>query len=232
MRLKQQFILYGLIGINVLIFLAQEMGLDWRNVGALWLPVSPFYHHWQWLSYAFLHEDLLHIGLNMYALGMFGAPLLRIWGAKRFLLLYLISALVAATLYCGWQMVSLMQVVPQLASSASVQQSVFALLSSPMLGASGAVFGLLAAFAIRLPHVQLGLMFLPVHLPACYFVGVIVAYEVFAQVSGYSLFGDNIAHMAHVGGAIAGAVFGWWFLRQERREMAMMLPENMPSCDQ
>lgn len=218
MTFKQSPVLFGLIGLNVAIFLMQTAGFDWRDIGALWLPESPFYHHWQWLTHQFLHKDLLHIVLNMYALGLFGAPLLRLWGSKRFLLLYLISGVAAAALYTAYQTYLLYQLNPYTTSPTEIAQ-IEQWLFSPMLGASGAVFGVLAAFAVRLPQIKLGLMLIPIQLPARWFVGIIVIYELFAQLSGISLFGNHIAHLAHVGGAIAGGLLGTWYVRQEPQQM-------------
>ncbi|XXQ69047.1 rhomboid family intramembrane serine protease [Neisseriaceae bacterium B1] len=219
MTFRQLPVLFVLIAVNVLVFLAQMAGWDWRSVGALFLPMSPFYRHWQWLTHLFLHDNLLHILFNMYALGLFGAPLVRVWGTWRFLVLYLVSGLVAAGLYVIWQMMLLLSLADSVQYSEAAAQAANALLFTPMLGASGAVFGVLAAFAWRLPHVKLGLMFIPIQLPARWFVGLIVGYELFAQLLGVSLFGDNIAHLAHVGGALAGFVLGVGFTWRERKMM-------------
>ena len=161
-----------LIALNVAIFLLQESGFDWRTEGALWQPENPNYHIWQWFTHMFLHESLMHLGFNMFALGSFMPPLLRVWTAKRVWALYF---------------------------------------------ASGAVFGVLAAFSAVYPKAPLSLMFIPVPVQARYLVGGMVLYEVFAQVSGVSLFGDNIAHMAHGGGALMGWAFAWQWQRQLQR---------------
>lgn len=86
-----------------------------------------------------------------------------------------------------------------------------------MLGASGGAFGILAAFAVLLPQARLGLFFLPFSFPARYFVIGIVVYELFAQFSGFSLFGPGIAHLAHVGGAAVGAALAWFWRRKPLR---------------
>ena len=85
-----------------------------------------------------------------------------------------------------------------------------------LLGASGAVFGVLAAFALCFPDAPLTVMFLPMRIKAKYLVPVAVGYELFAQFGGVSLFGDNIAHLAHVGGAVCGGLLAWYWL--SRRE--------------
>ena len=183
-----------LIALNVAIFLLQEAGFDWRLEGALWQPENPNYHIWQWFTHMFLHESLMHLGFNMFALGSFMPSLLRVWSAKRVWALYFASGLAGAAAY-----------LPFMGSNGS------------MLGASGAVFGVLAAFSAVYPKAPLSLMFIPVPVQARYLVGGMVLYEVFAQVSGVSLFGDNIAHMAHGGGALMGWAFAWQWQRQLQR---------------
>jgi len=183
-----------LIALNVAIFLLQEAGFDWRLEGALWQPENPNYHIWQWFTHMFLHESLMHLGFNMFALGSFMPSLLRVWSAKRVWALYFASGLAGAAAY-----------LPFMGSNGS------------MLGASGAVFGVLAAFSAVYPKAPLSLMFIPVPVQARYLVGGMVLYEVFAQVSGVSLFGDNIAHMAHGGGALMGWAFAWQWQRQMQR---------------
>ena len=137
---------------------------------------------------------LMHLGFNMFALGSFMPPLLRVWTAKRVWALYFASGLAGAAAY-----------LPFMGSDGS------------MLGASGAVFGVLAAFSAVYPKAPLSLMFIPVPMQARYLVGGMVLYEVFAQISGVSLFGDNIAHMAHGGGALMGWAFAWQWQRQLQR---------------
>lgn len=183
-----------LIALNAVIFILQEAGFDWREQGALWQLENPNYHIWQWLSHMFLHESLMHLGFNMFALGSFMPHLLRVWTAKRVWALYFASGLAGAAAY-----------LPFMASYGS------------MLGASGAVFGVLAAFSAVYPKAPLSLIFVPVPVQARYLVGGLVLYEMFAQISGVSLFGDNIAHMAHGGGALMGWAFAWHWQRQMQR---------------
>ncbi|ULJ68583.1 rhomboid family intramembrane serine protease [Wielerella bovis] len=177
-----------LIAINVLIFILQTAGWDYRIQGSLRQPETPMYHIYQWLTHMFLHDSVPHIMFNMWALGMFSVPLLHIWTERKFLLLYFVSGLIAAMVYLPFGSEQVM-----------------------LLGASGAVYGLLGAFAVCFPRVPLALLLIPISIPAKYFVAVIVVYEIFAQFSGISLFGTGIAHMAHVGGAVVGALFGLWW---------------------
>lgn len=195
-------LLTALIGCNIAIFLLQQNGYDLRPIAALWLPSTPLHHSWQWISHLFMHADLPHLVFNMYAIGMFAPPLIQIWGVKRFLLLYFAAGVVGSAAYCAW----MLAVLPP-------EQWPYV----SLLGASGAAFGVLAAFAVLLPRAPLALMFLPWSFPAKYFVSALVAYEIFAQLSGISLFGPNIAHLAHIGGALTGAALAAYWRKTFRQ---------------
>jgi len=120
-----------LILLNVSVYaLAVATGPDIVRVFGLWPPGSGgAFHVWQLVTYSFLHGSLLHLGLNMLAIWMFGAELERRWGDLRYLLTYLFSVVVAA--------------MTQIAVS-----GYFLHASGPVIGASGGVFGLLMAYAL------------------------------------------------------------------------------------
>lgn len=215
---RQAPVLFSLIGINVLIFLIQNLGYDMRQQGSLWLPGSPYYQHYQWISHLFLHSNLLHLLFNMYALGILGRPLNTLLGNLKFLLLYLLSGLFAAYFYLAEPINFIFLNRTVYISEEKAQWINQLLFHSAMLGATGAVCGIAAAFAVCLPQARLGIIFLPFSLPARHFVLLFTAYELFAQFSGFSIFGNNIAHLAHVGGVIAGtiiALFFQWHLRKK-----------------
>ena len=107
----------------------QSLGVDGIAAFALWPVDSGGFLPWQVLTYAFLHGSLTHLLFNMFGLYMFGGDIERVWGSKRFLNYYLICALSGA--------------VAQLTFSALTGAS------SPMVGASGSIFGLLIAFAVH-----------------------------------------------------------------------------------
>lgn len=86
---------------------------------------------------------------------------------------------------------------------------------SAAVGASGAIYGLLVAFAFMFPNAELMMMFIPVPVKAKYFVPVIVLLDLFSGVTGFSLFGGNIAHFAHVGGALIGFVMMWYWKKNQ-----------------
>lgn len=176
----------NLLIINVVLFIAKkalaskidlDMYLDLFPIGTTYF--KPF----QFITYMFMHADLGHIFLNMLALYMFGSILESIWGPKRFLNYYLLCGLGAAALQIGI--------------------SYFNNQSSVLLGASGAVFGLLVAFAMMFPNTYLNLYFF-IPIKAKYLV---IGYGLIELFSGFAnQAGDNVAHFAHLGGLIVGAI--------------------------
>jgi membrane associated rhomboid family serine protease len=84
-----------------------------------------------------------------------------------------------------------------------------------MVGASGAIYGLLVAFAFMFPNAELGLLFIPVPIKAKFFVPAIVLLDLFSGVTGYSIFGGGVAHFAHVGGAVFGFIMMWYWKKTQ-----------------
>jgi membrane associated rhomboid family serine protease len=192
---------------------------------------SLFFEPYQIVTHMFMHsqEDFFHLFFNMFALFMFGSHLERIWGGKRFFVFYIASGLGAVILYNSigvWQIMELKQQLigmgydmglvnvrllegePEkilvLDGTFSTLQSYATYNWSNMVGASGAIFGLLAGFAILFPNTELMLLFPPIPIKAKYLIG---AYMVFEIYSSFYRPGDGVAHLAHVGGAIVGAAF-------------------------
>lgn len=138
------------------------------------------YFIWQLVTYIFLHGDLFHIFFNLFSLWMFGGELENYWGSKKFLFYFL---------YCG--------------IGAGI---VTVLLSSnPVIGASGAIFGILLAFAWLFPNRPILLIFFPVPIPAKYMVILFGFIELYSSRGGT---GGGIAHITHLG----GLAFGFFYL--------------------
>ena len=170
-----------LIIINVLVFLAEAMlGASVTSSLALW-PLGPQFIPWQVLTYAFVHAGLPHLLFNMFGVYMFGSDLERVWGPRRYLSYYLTCALSAAT-----------------------AQLVVASLTGayyPTVGASGAVFGLLLAYAMVFPKRTIMPLFPPIPMRAPVFVAVYGVLELVLGVTGTQA---GIAHFAHLGGLAGG----------------------------
>ena len=174
----------GLILANVVVFLVQLLAWD-KMLGlfALWPLGSGLFHVWQLITYAFLHGNLPHIFLNMFALFMFGSGLESYWGARRFLIYYFVCVLAAAVT----------QLLVEGASSAA----------EPVLGASGGIFGVLLAFAWYFPRQRLIVLPIPIPVPAWLFVTIYALIELF---SGLTRTQQGVAHFAHLGGMAGGAL--------------------------
>ncbi|MBC7933829.1 MAG: rhomboid family intramembrane serine protease [Rhizobacter sp.] len=175
-------VVLNLIIINALVFMAQSFfdGPEEKitRLMALWPIASGNFEPYQIVSHMFTHGGIGHILFNMFALWSFGSMLERVWGPKKFLIFYLACGLAAG--------------VAQLFLS-----------DAPAVGASGAIMGLLAAFAYLFPNTQLIIFPFPVPVKAKWAVMVIAAIDLFGGV--YPT-GSNIAHFAHLGGLVMGLI--------------------------
>ncbi|ULQ55351.1 rhomboid family intramembrane serine protease [Flavihumibacter rivuli] len=170
---------------NIVVFIAQflfeKQGLPLELWFALWPVQSGNFKVWQLVTHMFMHGGIFHIFFNMFALYMFGAMLEQLWGSKRFFNFYMICGIVAG--------------LAQLFIDPDFDLAV---------GASGAIMGLLAAFAYLFPNTPLYIMFIPVPVKAKYAIPGLMALDLFGGISRTP--GDNIAHWAHLGGAAAGFI--------------------------
>jgi membrane associated rhomboid family serine protease len=151
--------------------------------GALWPWQMPEFHVYQLITYMFLHEGLAHVGLNMLVLWMFGVEVENIWGAKKFLIFYTLCGLGAAVLH--------LVASPLLGGGLH-----------PLVGASGAIFGVMVAYGLMYPDRLIYIYFL-IPLRAKYLIPILLAIELYMGIQG----GDNIGHLAHLGGAIVGMIY-------------------------
>jgi membrane associated rhomboid family serine protease len=181
----------ALILMNVGVFLLQQVaGNALLSLFALWPLGDPLFRPWQLLTYAFLHGAWWHIFFNMFALYMFGGALEQYWGGRRLVLFYLVCVLSAA----------LTQLVVQRISG----------VGEPVIGASGGVFGILLAFAWYFPRARVG-VYLIIPMPAWLFVTLYGLAELFYGVTGTQ---QGVAHFAHLGGMLGGALsILYWRLR-------------------
>jgi rhomboid family protein len=174
----------ALIIANVVAFLLEFVAFDpIIELFALWPVGSPLFQPWQVVSYAFLHESLPHIFFNMFGVFMFGRPLEVFWGPRRFVFYYFACILTAA----GTELL--------------VQNATQG--GAPVLGASGGVFGLLLGFAWYFPREQFMLLIPPVPLPAWLLATIYGGIELFLGVTGKQ---PGVAHFAHLGGMLGGAL--------------------------
>ena len=186
----------NLIIINVLVYMATALlpvGNEIIRFCALWFGASPFgeFHSYQFVTYMFLHASVEHIFFNMFALWMFGRTLEYELGSKRFLIYYMVCGVGAALI--------------QLATAYLTGE-----MPIQLVGASGAVMGLLLAFGVMHPNAVIMLLIPPVPMKAKWFV---VIYGVIELFLGWTGFGGNVAHFAHVGGMLWGLLLLQWWKR-------------------
>lgn len=212
----------NLLIINIIFYVATHfVAPELREVLAGYYPAAPQFQPWQIVTHMFMHAGLGHIFFNMFALFMFGSQLERVWGPKRFLNYYLICGLGAFALhelfvgYGYFQMYgtwwpNVADIYPGLQYSEGMRavQRMFV----PVVGASGAVFGLLLGFGMLFPNTRLQLLFPPVPIKARYFVMGYGAIELLMALDNNP--GDNVAHFAHLGGML----FGYFLLKKWQRD--------------
>lgn len=190
-------IVLNLIIINVLFFFAQLLlGGNSGFIGELLnnlalFPIdSGIFQPYQLISYMFLHAGFSHLLLNMFGLWMFGSLMENLWGPKRFLIFYVVCGLAAgiAQLLLG---------------------------NGPAVGASGAIMGLLVAYGYTFPNTQLFVFPIPFPIKAKWAVIGILALDIFGGLSNSPE--DNIAHFAHLGGAIIGFIIVLYWNKTNRQ---------------
>jgi len=229
-----------LIIINVIFFAARQI----PDIGdtvyvnmALFYPENPFFRIWQLISHMFMHGSFMHILFNMYALWAFGSPLEAMWGRNKFLFFYFAAGLGAGLLYTLVNYIQFESALNTLFESGLSENGVLNeiynknefnsialqtandIFKSHAVGASGAIYGVLVAFAFKYPDVELMLMFIPVPIKAKFFIPAIVALDLFSGLTGFSIFGafggGGIAHFAHVGGALIGYLLMLYFQKTQ-----------------
>ena len=217
-----------LLLINVVMFALTWLMPNIKETLALHYFGSPLFMPHQMLTHIFMHANLTHIMFNMYALVMFGGVLEKQLGTQKFCILYFFSAIGAFMLHLGIVHFQLMDVPMDVLNTLQTQGAEIiasgknytdpylgglnAQFNGAMVGASGAIMGLLIAFAIYFPNTELQLLFIPFPIKAKYFMPIYMLIELFLGVSNFQW--DNIAHFAHLGGAIFGGLLMFYWLKK------------------
>ena len=218
----------NLLIINVIMFLLMYtgmgnfMGESMTKLLGLHYFASPLFKPWQLVTHMFMHGGFGHLALNMLGLFMLGPPLEYKWGSQRFLTFYMVTGVGAALFYSGVHVLEYYQLAEQLGPVALEQikiegpeiwqghqnytdptwNAMNALLNIPMVGASGAIYGVLLAFGMTFPNVALMIFPLFIPIKAKYFVWILGLLAVFQAIESNP--GDNVAHLAHLGGMLVG----------------------------
>lgn len=218
----------NIIIINIVVFIISSLLPQFNGALSAYYPFSPNFKSWQIVTHMFMHGGFAHILFNMFTLYSFGPILEQAVGEKKYLILYFLSGLGAFFLFNLWNFYEVQQLSSELINSNINVSEIFtradlskynfdptpylnnekalnlyAALVTPMVGASGAIFGVVAAFATLYPEAKIGIMFIPIPVKVKYVLPIIVVGSVFLGISGN---GGGVAHLAHVGGAIVGFI--------------------------
>ncbi len=212
----------NLLIINIICFIGSMIFKQATTFFGVFYPDSPFFKIWQVITYMFMHGSFAHIFFNMFALVMFGGVIERILGPKKYLNYYLISGLGALVLQYGIQAIEVYNIAGTVRASQFLNfnftsgmvstnlpiskdqlHTLLSIYGTPLVGASGAIYGLLLAYGYLFPNAEIMLIFLPIPIKAKYFIPILIVIEIFL---GFSNSGGSIAHLAHVGGALFGFI--------------------------
>ncbi len=222
----------NLLILNIMFFVAtyflEIQGIDLiQDFGAHYVN-SPLFEPFQIVTHFFMHADFFHILFNMWIFVILGAHLERIWGPKRFFIFYLVSAFAAFALFNIIGVYEIENLKTQITdkgfsideidgltklTSNNLINKYLIMINTPMVGASGAIFGVMAAFTILFPNTVFYLYF-AIPVKAKFLVGAYLAYTLYMIIYPNEL--DNTAHLAHLGGAIAGAIMVLYWRKQDR----------------
>lgn len=203
----------NLIIINVIFYIATLINENFMvTTFAMFYPTSQYFHWWQVVTHMFMHGGFWHILFNMYALWMFGSVVERMIGEKKFLIFYFVCGLGAAALHTGVEYLEAQTYMAELANGSLTAATSYNMLKmTPTLGASGAIYGLILAYAMLFPQSRLTLLFPPVTLSAKWMVIIFAVLELLFGITGTNV---SVAHFAHLGGML----FGWLLFRYWRRK--------------
>jgi len=211
----------NLIIINVIFFIAtffaQSKQIDLGALLGLYHPLSPYFHLYQIFTCMFMHANFMHLMFNMLGLYFFGRMLESVWGVKKFLIFYFVCGIGASITFLCWETFTAVQSLcggsagwNQLTEYMSNWQMVgqnfhatYSLIYNPMVGASGAIFGIIMGAAMLFPNSTIYLyMAIPVKIKWFALIyGVIELYK-----GTHTIQGDNTAHFAHLGGMLFGFI--------------------------
>lgn len=228
-----------LIIINILFFIGTLfVGAPALNLLAEHYPENPDFGIWQIFTNMFMHGGIMHILFNMLALLFFGPALEQRWGPMKFVFFYISCGLGASLLSQGIHYYVFHSSLNTLAEIGFPKNEVLATLQKGMIdtrwqdnltvrdynnlegsyfslsfGASGAIYGIMVAFAFMYPDMQMMLMFVPIPIKAKYFVSAMVLIDLYLGFTGQAILGSagGVGYFAHIGGAIVGFIMMWYW---------------------
>ena len=214
---------FYLLVINVLVYMAQRLitGFNVTEWGALHYFKSPGFRPVQFITNIFMHDpdNFFHLAFNMFTLWMFGSILEKFWGSQKFLNFYMICGIGASIIielsipFSGQQLIKSLGELPGQPGYAADLETYK--MQYEALGASGAIMGLLAAFAYLFPNTEMMMIFIPIPIKAKYFIPLYMLIELFQGVHQFQ--GDNVGHFAHLGGALIGFLLVLFWNKSDRK---------------
>ena len=199
----------NLLIVNVIMFVATLINpVFMKSTFSMAFPLSTEFRWWQPLTHMFMHDGFFHICFNMYTLVMFGMVVERVLGTKKFLWFYFITGFGAVALHTGVEFIQVQQLIQKYPE---VQPQLIYNSVPGVLGASGAIYGVLVAFAMLYPEAKLTLIFPPITLNAKWWVIIFIGIELVTGITGTQM---GVAHFAHLGGAL----FGWLLIRYWKKK--------------
>lgn len=179
----------NIIIINVIVFiLANTLFPKMYDYLVVYFPLAPQFKSWQIITYMFMHGGIMHIAFNMLTLASFGPLLERFLGEKKYIMLYFLSGLGAFALNSLW-------IYYETISTGHFE-------NVAMLGASGAIFGVVAAFTALYPNAEMMIMFIPFPIKAKILLPIVIIGSIYLGINNIG----GVAHFAHIGGAIVGYI--------------------------
>ena len=221
-------IITQLLVINLIVFVGSQFSYSIsRDIFSLFYFENDKFLYSQLVTHMFMHGNIMHLAFNMFALWMFGSTLVSIWGKNKFLFFYFSCGIGAAILQNYSNYVNINSFMNILSDASFSQQQIVSILktatyptymldfiseseilsaysdfNTPMIGASGAIYGIVVAFSFMFPNTKLMLLFPPVPVKAKYLVPGLIVVDLFFGLTSASI--GSIAHFAHIGGAITG----------------------------
>ncbi len=237
----------NLLLLNVIMFIITQLGemqgIPMTYILGGYVFNSPYFEPYQMVTHFFMHGGFFHILFNMFALVVFGSALEQVWGPKRFFIFYMATALGAFFLHqlvgfievksleneliaAGYDLFSLQEKISELRAGSistfnilpntnGLVQDYISGISVPVVGASGAVYGVLVGFGYLFPNTKLMLLFPPIPIKAKWLVMIMVGIALYNSIQANP--GDNVAHLAHLGGALVGFIIVYFWQKDKRK---------------
>jgi membrane associated rhomboid family serine protease len=232
---------FNFLAINILLYLIKlvfqyKYDIDISEYLGLRYIKSPDYHWYQWITYLFVHANEMHILFNMFALWMFGPLLEELWGWKNFMLYYIVCGLGAAVTQ---EIVYYISIIDTMNELEKIHQNIMQISSETVrqqylekwidrvnewndgiivVGASGSIYGLLAAYGALFPN-TIFYLYLIMPMKAKW---VVIIFGLIELITGVFI-DDNIAHFAHLGGMVVGVI--WVLIWKRKNKVDIHLTE-------